>query len=139
MEFVVYMNPVGKARPRFTKGGKTYTSRKTRQAEAAIAHVFLAGGGHKLEKDVPAAVYVTVVFPIPKSYSKKRAKACMDGIEWPTKKPDADNVLKLVMDALNGVAYADDRQVVKTGVCKKYPQDRNAEGCLMIRVEEYKA
>lgn len=138
MEFVVYMDPIGKARPRFTKGGQTYTSKKTRRAEAAIRRTFVAAGGHKLEKGVLVAIYVTVIFPIPKSYSKKRAKACMDSIEQPTKKPDADNILKLVMDALNGVAYEDDRQVVDAGIHKRYPKNRNAEGCITIRVEESK-
>ena len=40
------------------------------------------------------------------------------GLIHPTKKPDADNIAKIIMDALNGVAYEDDRQVVELIVRK---------------------
>lgn len=38
----------------------------------------------------------------------------------PLKKPDADNVAKIILDALNGIAYLDDKQVVDLGVHKSY-------------------
>ena len=38
----------------------------------------------------------------------------------PTKKPDIDNIIKAVLDALNGVAYKDDTQVVQVMATKKY-------------------
>jgi Holliday junction resolvase RusA-like endonuclease len=40
--------------------------------------------------------------------------------QWPTKKPDADNVLKLLMDSLNGCAYRDDVQIVNATVVKRW-------------------
>jgi Holliday junction resolvase RusA-like endonuclease len=39
---------------------------------------------------------------------------------WPTKKPDADNILKLVADALNGLAYVDDKNIVTAHAHKVY-------------------
>ena len=61
---------------------------------------------------------------IPSSFSKKKKEQALDGEIRPTKKPDVDNVLKAVMDALNGVWYLDDKQVVVGSVCKEYaPQD----------------
>ena len=53
---------------------------------------------------------------------------------WPTKRPDGDNVLKLVADALNGVAYEDDSQIVYMTIKKEYA----SRGFLRIRIEEYK-
>ena len=52
-------------------------------------------------------------FEIPKSYSKKRKKACLEGIERPTKKPDIDNVYKGIADAMSGIIYQDDKQIVE--------------------------
>ncbi len=52
----------------------------------------------------------------------------------PTTKPDGDNILKVVLDALNGLAYDDDKQVVKMGIIKVY----GANPGLMVQVVEYK-
>ena len=58
--------------------------------------------------------------PIPASYSKKRKEACLLGVEMPCKKPDADNILKGFLDAMNGIIYKDDVQVVRFSVQKHY-------------------
>lgn len=51
----------------------------------------------------------------------RRLMRLMDELKGrPDKKPDADNILKAVLDALNGVAYEDDRQVVEVLCIKKY-------------------
>ena len=63
---------------------------------------------------------VTAYFKIPKSASKNKRQAMLLGEIRPTKKPDADNILKAVADALNGVAYKDDACVVKMDVEKFY-------------------
>ena len=41
----------------------------------------------------------------------------------PTKKPDIDNIMKVVLDALNGVAYFDDKQVCKVNFIKMYSEE----------------
>ena len=69
---------------------------------------------------------------MPKSYSKARTKACLEGLEWPTKKPDADNIEKGVYDALNGLAYTDDKQIVMTNTVKVYGPEARVE----IMIEE---
>lgn len=38
-------------------------------------------------------------------------------------KPDIDNIIKIVMDALNGYAYQDDTQVVQLDARKEYAAD----------------
>ena len=46
-----------------------------------------------------------------------------DGLEKPRKKPDADNIAKIILDSLNGVAYKDDSQIVDIRIIKKYTED----------------
>ena len=58
--------------------------------------------------------------PVPASYSKKAREACLSGETRPTKKPDVDNILKAFLDAMNGIVYLDDCQVVDLHVKKVY-------------------
>ena len=112
--FFVDGMPQGKGRPRFT-GKRAYTPKKTADYEKRIAQSYdgecLAGA---------LFVDITAFFPIPKSYTKTQKNAIEKGNLAPTKKPDADNIGKIVLDALNGVAYEDDKQVVDLRVKKKY-------------------
>ncbi|MEX5590971.1 RusA family crossover junction endodeoxyribonuclease, partial [Pseudomonas urmiensis] len=57
---------------------------------------------------------------IPSSTSKKNRIGMLNGDIYPTKKPDADNIAKAVTDALNGLAYKDDSQIVILSVYKQY-------------------
>lgn len=86
---------------------------------------------------IPAGSYVTVAvdayFKIPKSYIKGKRLACEHNINRPDKKPDIDNVLKVVLDALNKIAYADDKQVVEVRCRKWYSR---SSGFLKISVRE---
>lgn len=103
---------LGKQRPRVTAHG-TYTPARTRKAEAAVRAAYIAAGGGIFARHVPVEVTITTQRPLPKSRPKRTA------IEPDTFKPDADNVGKLVLDALNGVAYADDGQVTRLTVRKR--------------------
>ncbi len=121
--FEVPGDPHGKGRPKFARRGnfvQTYTDKKTTSYEnlvrfhANIAMVDLA----PLENAV--AVYIYIKLAVPKSYSKKRTEACLSGLERPTKKPDWDNVAKSICDAMNGIVYMDDTQIVDAHVTKVY-------------------
>lgn len=103
----------GKARPRFTRGGHTYTPTSTRVAEEAVAAEWQAKSGGLV---APAHVPVTVEIVIERELPKGRPKYLRR--ESDTFKPDIDNVAKLVLDALNGVAWADDAQVTRLYVRK---------------------
>ena len=70
--------------------------------------------------DEPLEVFVLSCYEIPKSYSNKRREDALHNRLFPTKKPDIDNVLKIILDALNGVAYHDDTQVISAHVDKKF-------------------
>ena len=60
------------------------------------------------------------VFIIPKSWPKAKKQAAMIGEIQHTGKPDADNVLKTVGDALNGIVWKDDSQIVSASINKRY-------------------
>lgn len=117
--FKVHMTPVGKARPRFTRWGGVYTPSATHMAERKLAvSCKMALVGLVTPTGAPVRVAIRANFAIPASVSQKK-RAEMLGMPV-TKKPDADNVAKLVLDALNGIAYADDKQVFSVSIEKKY-------------------
>ena len=118
--FTVAIPPTGKARPRMTRSGHVYTPQKTVDAERRIAYAFQAQGGRLIPKEHAVGLEVTAYFPIPKSFPQKKREAASYREIFPTKKPDADNILKLVADALNGVAYDDDAQIVRMEISKEY-------------------
>ena len=60
--------------------------------------------------------------PIPKSETKKNKVLMLARKVFPTKKPDLDNMAKAVLDALNGVAYKDDCQIVTMLSKKNYAE-----------------
>lgn len=137
MEFIVEGNPKGKARPRFShKSGTVYTPAKTARYERLIRKAFLAAGGKAIPSDCYVGIIVDAYFQIPKSYTKGKRLACQHNVNRPAKKPDIDNVLKAVMDALNGAAYVDDKQVVSV-TCRKY-YAADGEGYIKVNVREDK-
>ena len=127
IQFEVAGKPMGKQRPRFKRIGqfvKTYTPEETVNYEnlvkyncqEAMAELNFDGWFN----DEPLEVFVLSCYEIPKSYSKKRNEDALHSRLFPTKKPDIDNLLKIVLDSLNGVAYHDDVQVISAHVDKKF-------------------
>ena len=80
--------------------------------------------------ETPVSLYLYIRMPIPKSYSKKRTEACLNGSEQPIKKPDASNILKSVEDGLNGVVYKDDSQIINIHVTKVYSTQGGVDICV---------
>lgn len=115
--FTVWGRVVGSARPRVTKFG-TYIPKSTRQYRDRIKGEFIAAGGMPL--DGPVSVKIDVFRQLPKS----RPKGLV--LEPDTYKPDVDNIAKNVLDALNGLAWKDDSQVVEL-IVRKYPRSREPE------------
>ncbi len=108
---------MGKQRPKHGKGF-TYTPEKTVNYETLVKEMFTIRNCGHLRGQLE--ITVTAFFAIPKSESKKKAVLMQEGIIRPTKKPDMDNILKIVCDALNGLAYKDDSQIVTAQVYKFY-------------------
>ena len=121
MTSITFYVPIvkGKARPRVTRQGHAYTPSETRQAEDAIRREWCrVAYGAQAMPHVPVTVEIVTERPLPKSTKKS-----ID-TEPDTVKPDADNVAKLVLDALNGIAWADDSQVTHLDVRQ---QDRRKD------------
>lgn len=122
LTFEVPGKPQGKGRPRaYAAGGhaRMYTPDKTAVYENWIRMNYLeAHPGVRFAGPVELEVYA--YFEVPRSYGKARAAACRANETRPTAKPDADNILKAVADALSGTAYADDSAVVAMSVEKRY-------------------
>ena len=136
--FQVPGRPQGKARARTfynPAAGKhvSHTSDNT-VLENLIKDQFLnRADGFYLERGTPATLRIVARFLPPKSTAKKKQQQMLEGEILPLKKPDMDNIVKVVADALNGVAYHDDTQIVFTVAKKAYSA---VEG-LDITVEEY--
>lgn len=110
--------PIAKGRPRLSKHG-TYTPQKTVNYENLVQLCYMdQGEGKKLEGALQ--MVIDLYFPIPKSYSKKRVEAIKEMEELHTKKPDIDNCIKSITDALNRFAYDDDSQIVGITARKHY-------------------
>ena len=120
--FVVPGEPVAKGRARaFIRGGHVghYTPEKTARFENLVKLAAQqAMNGEPISG--PVALYCTFVLPVPQSYSNKRRTACLNGSEWPCKKPDLDNQIKAIKDGCNGVVWKDDCQVVQLFATKVY-------------------
>ena len=131
--FKVDADPVGKQRARYAKRGnfvQTYTPDKTRNYEALIKEAATEAMGNSEILETPVNLYLYIRAPIPKSLPKKRIEACLNGSEKPIKKPDASNVLKSIEDAMNGVVYKDDSQIVNIHVTKVYSSVPGVDVCI---------
>lgn len=73
--------------------------------------------------DAPIDIIITAFLGIPKSASKRKQMLMTSGALFPLKKPDLDNMMKIVCDALNGIAYKDDVQIVNAKICKRWSSE----------------
>jgi len=126
----------GKGRHRATTRGKfvrMYSDEKTASFENLVAlFASQAMGGRPLIEghcDVTMAIHVG----IPASWSKRKQERARVGDLQPTGKPDIDNVVKAIMDALNGIAWKDDAQVTSLQVVKRY----SAAPSTTVTIEHY--
>lgn len=113
--------PRGKDRPRFDgRTGRTFTTAATTNAEASIVAVWRDAGEPRLP-DGAAKLVLFISVERPAGHFKKDGHLSAAGQRQPfpaSKKPDVDNCLKLVMDALNGRAYKDDVQIVAATIAR---------------------
>lgn len=114
--FEVPGNPVPKGRPRLGKG-HAYTPKRTVEAENVVRSVAQLAGVIPIAG--PIVMYLDFFLPIPKAWAKVKTQSAMLGTLRPTTKPDTDNLGKLVLDGLNGLAFADDAQIVEL-ICRKW-------------------
>lgn len=128
IKFVIPGKPFGKQRPRSTKSGIVYTPEETTSYENLIKRACQdSRDGIYFGVDQPIGLGIKAYYPIPASTSKKARTAMLSGQMLPTKKPDCDNIVKIVADALNGIAYHDDKQIVLNVVEKHYAEEPRVE------------
>ena len=127
--------PRGKGRPKFARRGnfvKTYTDAKTASYEDQIRFYALKAMGDTKAIQGAVRVFISIRMSVPKSYSVKRREACLSGSEKPLKKPDWDNVAKSICDAMNGIIYVDDTQIIEAHVTKQYA----AQSQVVVLIQE---
>ncbi len=123
IRFFVPGKPQGKGRPRAVARGKfvrMYTPEKTAGYESTVALAASQAMAGRAPIEGPVVANLFIALPIPASWSKKKqAQAAADEL-LPTTKPDSDNVVKAVFDAINGIVWNDDTQVVDHAAKKRY-------------------
>ena len=118
VKFNVFGKPRGKQRPRLCSvGGRNivYTPKQTIEYEKLIKASYIASSKVFFERNIPIEINILAYF-----FHKS-------SIEFATKKPDADNIIKIVLDALNKVAFYDDAQVSKICFEKRYSKTLRLE------------
>jgi Holliday junction resolvase RusA-like endonuclease len=125
--FIIPGRPQGKERPRISKSGGVYTPARTKAYENLIKGCYteqcsgISFGSKSIRMSVKAYV------PPLSRFRKAEKLAALSGEIKPTAKPDADNILKAVLDALNGLAYDDDRYIYKLEIEREYSENPRLE------------
>lgn len=110
-----------------------YADPETEAHEKAIAeYAALLLRGRNQPTEEPLCLMVHAFRSVPESWSDADRARALDGNIAPTSRPDGDNYLKLVQDALNGIAYRDDSQIIDSHVIKRY----SAEPALRVELRE---
>jgi Holliday junction resolvase RusA-like endonuclease len=122
-EFTVPGKAVGKGRPKAARRG-AFITMYTPEATATYENLVKvkaqeAMAGKELTDEAVACRIEIVVIP-PASWSMKRQTLALHGEEHPTTKPDIDNVVKGIFDAMNNIVWKDDKQVCQLSVSKHY-------------------
>lgn len=129
--FTIEGKPQGKARPRFTKRrNKTrcYTPKKTVDYEELVKYEYIRQcKSYYFGDDTALCVLINIFYPIANNTKKSIKKDMVEEIIRPTKKPDIDNVIKIICDSLNGIAYKDDAQIVELNTYKYYSDNPRVE------------
>ena len=132
-KFEILERPIGKERPRYnSKTKRMYTPTKTSSFEDKVQWAFKAKYNIETELSTkPFKAKIIAVFKPAESLSKKKKEELLYKIDY-INKPDADNIAKIVLDSLNGLAYKDDRQVSTLLVLKDY----GIENKVIVELEE---
>ncbi len=133
-EFEVPGKITGKGRPRVnTETAIAYTPTRTKDYENLIKQYFIIK--HRGVEPLDGRIDMTIraYIAVPKSVSKKEKLEMLEGNISPTKKPDIDNIAKIVLDALNKLAFKDDNQITKLNIEKVYSEEEK----IYIKIEKY--
>lgn len=133
-EFEVSGKIVGKQRPRVNMyTGNVYTPNKTKDYEEWIKQCFFLKYPKVELLEGRINIEIIAYLGIPKNTSKIKMQQMLKNEISPLKKPDIDNIGKVVLDALNKYVFKDDIQVSKMTIEKKYAEEEK----LYIKIQEY--
>ena len=133
-EFEVPGKIIGKGRPRLnTYTGSVYTPTRTKDYESLVQQYFMLKYPRFKPFEGRVKVEIDALFEIPKSTKKEDKELMLQNKNNPTKKPDIDNIVKIILDAMNGVAFKDDIQITKLDVEKVYGNQE----IIKVRISEY--
>ncbi|MBR2744992.1 MAG: RusA family crossover junction endodeoxyribonuclease [Clostridia bacterium] len=133
-EFEVPGKIVGKGRPRLnTYTGSVYTPTKTKDYETLVEQYFLLKYPRFKPFEGRVQVDISAFFEVPKSAKKSEKELMLENKINPTKKPDIDNIVKIILDAMNGIAFKDDIQITKLSVEKTYSEKES----IKVKISEY--
>lgn len=137
IKFKVLGEPKGKQRPRLCviRGRSiVYTPKQTTEYEQKIRASYKRLTSEKFPRGTPLEIEITALFSIPKKFNKEQRQKALNGEIFPIKKPDGDNIIKIILDALNNTAYFDDSQVCGINFVKIYGETPQ----IIIEIKEIK-
>lgn len=125
--FEIHEKAIGKERPRYSnKNHRMYTPTRTSTFEEKVKSAFLEKYSIQIGlTEKPLVATIKVYFETPKSLSKKKRTSLM--YTPYNKRPDCDNLAKSILDALNGLAYKDDKQITYLTIEKLYGEENKIE------------
>lgn len=133
-EFEIPGPVTGKGRPRInTYTCRAYTPNKTKEYEELAKQYFILKYPRHIPIEGRVKVSIIAYFKIPKGTNKKNEELMLNGIISPTKKPDIDNIEKIILDAMNSLAFKDDNQITKLEIEKVYSEEEK----VYVKIEEY--
>lgn len=122
VSFTVLGEPMGKQRPHpysTPNGAREFTPHKTVKYENLVRLEYRAQcNDYYFGEDEPVFVLIDYFLIAPKTGGKKKLNLRLMHFLRPLKKPDWDNVGKIICDSLNHIAYKDDSQIVDGRVRK---------------------
>jgi Holliday junction resolvase RusA-like endonuclease len=141
ISFTVYGEPVAQGRPRATAINGHIRMYDPKKSSDFKDYVRLVASEHRPEKllEGPISLVVKVYKPTLKSFSKKKKAAAESGHLRPTTKPDVDNYVKGIKDALKNVIWKDDSQVVDLHISKWYSETPRVEITIVPLDEQQQA
>ena len=133
-EFEIPGKIIGKGRPRLNSyTGQVYTPTRTKDYENLVIQYFMLKYPRFTPFEGRVSVEITANFEVPKSAKKPEKELMLENKLNPLKKPDIDNIVKIILDAMNECAFKDDTQITKLAVEKKYAQTES----IYVKIEEY--
>ena len=133
-EFEIPGKIIGKGRPRLNSyTGAVYTPTRTKDYENLVMQYFMIKYPKFKQLEGRVSVEIESNFEVPKSTKKQDKILMLENKINPIKKPDIDNIVKIILDAMNEIAFKDDTQITKLNVEKKYSETES----VFVKIEEY--